>query len=82
MGLFKKQPPKEDAWVDEIESYVNFAGDLKYATDQIIEASVSGNDWLVEQIWENMTTEQRQYGFWFLLGMVTAVIQREAYEQD
>lgn len=87
LGLFnKKQPtpePQNESWVDEIEDFSNFAVGLKMATDSIIEAAVRHDDDLCQKIWSEMTTEQRQYGFWFMLGMIASVIRdQEGYESD
>jgi hypothetical protein len=77
MGLFKRNDPQEPHWTDEVEDFSNFAVGLKIATDNIIEAAVRDDEELCEQLWTQMTTEQRQYGFWFLLGMVASVIQEQ-----
>ena len=77
MGLFKRQPKEPEDWTLEVEAFSNYAVELKYATDRIIDAAVDNDERLVGMIWENMTTEQRQYGFWFMLGMVASMIQRE-----
>ena len=79
MGLFKKahKEPEPESWVDEVEQFSNFAVGLKMATDNMIQAAVNDDEDLCETIWQNMTTEQRQYGFWFMLGMIAAVIRNE-----
>lgn len=84
MGIFNRQhrEPEPQSWVDEIEDFSNFAVGLKMATDNMIQAAVNDDDELCEELWQRMTTEQRQYGFWFMLGMVAAVIRQEQHKDE
>lgn len=76
MGIFKKKNPDENNnWVDDIELFANYYGDLKTDLQQLTSMAMMGEYELAEYFWDRWDDHAKGCAFFYVLGALEGAFE-------
>lgn len=79
MGLFKKKREPEKHWLEEVELFANYYGDLKLDMESMVEEAINGNYDVATFLWDEKWGDyERGCAMFYALGVLEGVYKEIA----
>ena len=74
MGLFKKKREPEQHWLEELELFANYFGDLKLDLESVVNEVIEGNYDPATELWDEKWGDyEKGCAFFYVLGVIEGV---------